>query len=86
MPSRRRAALVLAVLALLGAASFAAALAVGSIAVPFSDVAAALLGEPIDNAAIVRELRLPRALAGFACGGLLALSLVLLIVLRRQRG
>ena len=84
MPSHRRAALVLAVLALLGAASFAAALAVGSIAVPFSDVAAALLGEPVDNAAIVRELRLPRALAGFACGGLLALAGALMQVLLRN--
>jgi len=84
MPSHRRATLVLAVLALLGAASFAAALAVGSIAVPLADVTAALIGEPIDNAAIVRELRLPRALSGFACGGLLALAGALMQVLLRN--
>ncbi|HEX5803596.1 MAG TPA: iron ABC transporter permease [Azospira sp.] len=84
MPSHRRAALGLAVLALLGAASFAAALAVGSLAVPLADVAAALLGEPVDNAAVVVDLRLPRALAGFACGGLLALAGALMQVLLRN--
>jgi iron complex transport system permease protein len=84
MPTRRRAALVLALLALLGAASFAAALAVGSIPVPLADVVAALSGVPVDHAAIVLDLRLPRALAGFACGGLLALAGALMQVLLRN--
>ncbi|MBK8524057.1 MAG: iron ABC transporter permease [Betaproteobacteria bacterium] len=84
MPSRQRAFLVLALLASGGLASFAAALAVGSLAVPVPDVIAALLGQPVDNAAIVLELRLPRALAGFACGGLLALAGALMQVLLRN--
>ena len=84
MPSRRRAAIVLALLAAGGLASIAAALAVGSLSVPLPDVLAALLGEPVDNAAIVVSLRLPRALAGFACGGLLALAGALMQVLLRN--
>jgi iron complex transport system permease protein len=84
MPTRRRALLVLALLASGGLASFAAALVVGSLPVPISDVVAALLGQPVDNAAIVLDLRLPRALAGFACGGLLALAGALMQVLLRN--
>ncbi len=84
MPTRRRAALVLAVLMLLGMASFVAALAAGSLSVPLGDVFAALLGEHVEYAAIVRDLRLPRALAGFACGGLLALAGALMQVLLRN--
>ena len=84
MPTRRRAFLVLALLASGGLASFAAALAVGSMPVPLVDVVAALLGEKPQNAAIVLDLRLPRALAGFACGGLLALAGALMQVLLRN--
>ncbi|MFA7292836.1 MAG: iron ABC transporter permease [Rhodocyclaceae bacterium] len=84
MPSRHRAFLVLVLLASGGLASFAAALAVGSLSVPISDVIAALLGQPVNNAAIVLDLRLPRALAGFACGGLLALAGALMQVLLRN--
>jgi iron complex transport system permease protein len=84
MPSRHRAFLVLVLLASGGLASFAAALAVGSLSVPISDVIAALLGQPANNAAIVLDLRLPRALAGFACGGLLALAGALMQVLLRN--
>jgi iron complex transport system permease protein len=84
MPTRRRALLVLALLAIGGLASFAAALAVGSLSVPLPEVVAALLGHPVDKAAIILELRLPRALAGFACGGLLALAGALMQVLLRN--
>lgn len=84
MPTRRRAVLVLAVLLALGVASFAVALAVGSMPVPLADVVGALLGEQPPAAAVVRELRLPRALAGFACGGLLALAGALMQVLLRN--
>lgn len=84
MPSRRRAFLVLALLAISGLASFAAALAVGSLAVPLPEVIAALLGQAVPNSSIVLELRLPRALAGFACGGLLALAGALMQVLLRN--
>ena len=84
MPSRQRTFVVLALLAASGLASFAAALAVGSMPVPLAEVLAALLGEQPANAAIVLELRLPRALAGFACGGLLALAGALMQVLLRN--
>ena len=85
MPDRRRAFLILAVLVLLALASFWAALAAGSIPVAATDVLAALLGRDAPGADIVRELRLPRALAGFACGGLLALAGALMQVLLRRR-
>jgi ABC-type enterobactin transport system permease subunit len=74
MSTRRRAAWVLGLLTLLSAASLAVALAVGSIAVPIGEVLAALAGGETTTRAIVMDLRLPRAAAGFAVGGLLALS------------
>ena len=84
MPDRRRAFLILAILVLLALASFWAALAAGSIPVAAADVLAALLGHDAPGADIVRQLRLPRALAGFACGGLLALAGALMQVLLRN--
>ena len=84
MPDRRRAFLILAVLVLLALASFWAALAAGSIPVAAADVLAALFGRDAPGADIVRQLRLPRALAGFACGGLLALAGALMQVLLRN--
>jgi len=83
MPSRR-ALLVLALLALLSFASLAVALALGSLSIPFGEVLAALGGGETPHAAIVLDLRLPRALAGFACGGLLALAGALMQVLLRN--
>ncbi len=84
MPSRRRALLVLALLAVLSLASIAVALAAGSLNVPFNEVLAALGGGDTPSRAIVLDLRLPRALAGFACGGLLALAGALMQVLLRN--
>ena len=84
MPNRRRAFLILAILVLLALASFWAALAAGSIPVAATDVLAAVLGQDAPGADIVRQLRLPRALAGFACGGLLALAGALMQVLLRN--
>ena len=84
MPNRRRAFLILALLLLLVLASFWGALAVGSISVSTRDIVAALLGQDAQGADIIRQLRLPRALAGFACGGLLALAGALMQVLLRN--
>ena len=84
MPNHRRAFLILACLVLLALASFWAALAAGSIPVAATDILAALLGQDAPGADIVRQLRLPRALAGFACGGLLALAGALMQVLLRN--
>jgi iron complex transport system permease protein len=84
MPTRRRALAVLALLAVLSLTSLAVALAVGSIALPLGDVFAALAGAETATQPIILELRLPRALAGFACGGLLALAGALMQVLLRN--
>ena len=82
-PARRAAiliALAAAALVVLGAS-----LAIGSIDVGVSAILHALRGDTTDTAsAIVRELRLPRALAAFAVGALLALSGALMQVLLRN--
>src|SRR5690348_446334 len=84
----KRAAFIWLTLGALACIVFVAALALGSVTVsPLRALAAlAHAGAPgadtIDE--IVRSLRLPRALAGFACGGLLALAGALLQVLLRN--
>ncbi len=84
MPTRRRALLILSGLCLLALGSLWAALAVGTLSVSAGEVAAALLGRDAAGTDIILELRLPRALAGFACGGLLALAGALMQVLLRN--
>lgn len=84
MPSRQRAFLILASLSLLALVSIALALMVGSYRVAPADVLASLLGGDAGGAEVVLQLRLPRALAGFACGGLLALAGALMQVLLRN--
>lgn len=84
MPTRHRAVLILASLCLLAVASFGLALTVGSFKVTNAEVLAALLGQAGGAGDIVLQLRLPRALAGFACGGLLALAGALMQVLLRN--
>ncbi len=84
MPSSRRALLILSVLSLLALASIGLALMVGSYRVAPADVLAALLGGEGGGGEVVLQLRLPRALAGFACGGLLALAGALMQVLLRN--
>jgi len=85
MPTRRRALLILAVLAALSQLCIAMALMVGSIAINPAEVLATLVGDGGGTVGdVVRSLRLPRALTGFACGGLLALAGALLQVLLRN--
>lgn len=85
MPSRRRTLLILAALCGLALASLALALMVGSVSVAPRELVAALLGGDGGMAGeVVRSLRLPRALSGFACGALLALSGALLQILLRN--
>jgi iron complex transport system permease protein len=84
MPSRQRAFLILASLSLLALLSIALALMVGSYRVAPAEVLTALLGGKAGGAEVVLQLRLPRALAGFACGGLLALAGALMQVLLRN--
>ena len=83
--NRRRALLVLALLAVAETLSLLLSLAVGSVALTPGEVGAALLGRGDAMAIeVVRNLRLPRALAAFACGGLLALAGALMQVLLRN--
>ena len=85
MPSRRRALYVLAALLGLALLSLLVALAAGSLPVSAADVVGALGGETGGLAVeVIRGLRLPRALAAFACGGLLALAGALMQVLLRN--
>ena len=85
MPQRRRAALILLLLALAALASVLVSLGVGSLALGPGEVLRALGGSGDDLAGeVVRTLRLPRALAGLACGGLLALAGALMQVLLRN--
>jgi iron complex transport system permease protein len=84
MPSRRRAVLILLALTLLVLASIGTALSVGSLAIPLGDVLGALLGREVAGVDVVLQLRLPRALCGFAVGGLLALAGALMQTLLRN--
>ena len=69
----------------LALAVFALALSMGSVAIDAGSVLRALVASGDDTQrAIVRELRLPRAVAAFASGGCLALAGALLQVLLRN--
>ncbi len=84
MPSRQRALLILGLLSLLAAAAFMGALTVGTMPIPLVDVLAILSGQALAGQDIVLSLRLPRAIAGFACGGLLAFAGALMQILLRN--
>jgi iron complex transport system permease protein len=84
MPTRRRAFLILATLLLAALGSIGLALTAGSLQIGLADIVASLLGHDVAGSEIVLQLRLPRALAGFACGGLLALAGALMQVLLRN--
>ena len=83
--SRIPPSLLLTALVAFAFAAFAFALSVGSVALDAPSLVRALLGHGDDTAgAIVRELRLPRAVAAFATGGALALAGALLQVLLKN--
>ncbi|MBN9694718.1 MAG: iron ABC transporter permease [Zoogloea sp.] len=86
MPSQRRRAMqVLAGLVLAALAAFAWSLTAGALPVGLNDLLGALGGgDGSMEADIIRSLRLPRAVAAFACGGLLALAGALMQVLLRN--
>ncbi|MCM8564517.1 FecCD family ABC transporter permease [Thauera linaloolentis] len=84
MRSRARIVLVMAALALAGAVALVWALAAGDMPIGLSEVFAALAGSEGMAGGIVRELRLPRAVATFVCGGLLATAGAVMQVLLRN--
>ena len=71
-------------LALLAMIAMAIGLSVGTVKMPFAEVMAGLWDASAPGASVVRDLRLPRTLAAFACGGLLALAGALMQVLLRN--
>ncbi len=81
----RTFAVAAVVLLAIAAVAFALSLSLGSVAIDPASVLRALVA-PVDETqrAIVRELRLPRAIAAFATGGCLALAGALLQVLLRN--
>lgn len=85
MPTRRRAFLVIGLLAALAVAGMLASLAAGALAASPAEVLAALAGSGNETLrAVILELRLPRTVSAFACGGLLALAGALMQVLLRN--
>lgn len=75
---------ILAAFALAALAAVLLALAVGSVPVSFDAILRGIIEARDTESAIVHDLRMPRALAAFATGGLLALSGALLQVLLRN--
>lgn len=85
MPARINVAWMSVVLVVVAVLAFVWALTSGSIAVSPADLWAVFAGGAEGmNASVIRELRLPRAAAVFACGGLLALAGALMQVLLRN--
>lgn len=75
----------LVLLALLGLATMVLSVSVGSAGLSLADTLAALTGSGSElNRTLVLELRLPRTLAAFATGGLLAVAGALMQVLLRN--
>ncbi len=75
-------ALLLLTLICLG--SFILALRLGPISLTFADIFASLGNEQGLNHGLIFELRLPRALAAFVCGGMLGLAGLLMQALLRN--
>ena len=84
MRCRRSPPAIAAVLLSAAAVALLWALVAGDLPVGATDVVAALVGGDGMGATVIRELRLPRALAAFACGGLLATAGALMQVLLRN--
>lgn len=84
MTTARRLLLTFFALLLLSAGALAISLSVGSVKLPLSEVWSGLIDGSAPSAMMIRDLRLPRTLAAFACGGLLALAGALMQVLLRN--
>jgi len=85
MPTRRRAFLVISLLAALVVLGMAASLGAGALVASPLDVLAAIFGRGDDTLReVIFSLRMPRTVSAFACGGLLALAGALMQVLLRN--
>lgn len=84
MKSFRRLLMMVAALALVSVGAVALSLSAGSVDIAFSDVLSGLLDPTAPSATVIRDLRLPRTLAAFSCGALLALAGALMQVLLRN--
>lgn len=84
--NRRYTLFILLLLMCVALVSLLFALTVGGITLTVETVWQVLLGWEVDPlaVAVIHDLRLPRALAAFACGGLLALAGTLMQVLLRN--
>lgn len=83
--SFRRPVLLLVTLTVFALVSFVVSITSGSVAIAFSDVWQLLLGtEQSAHARIIQEIRLPRSLAAFVTGAMLAVSGVMMQVLLRN--
>jgi ABC-type Fe3+-siderophore transport system permease subunit len=77
--------LLFSLLGLLAGAGFVLSLTSGSVSIPFSEVWRLMFdSETSSQSRIIQELRLPRALAAFATGAMLAMSGVMMQVLLRN--
>lgn len=84
MTTIHRPLVVIACLVLLSVGAVAMSLSVGSVEMPLPEVWSGLIDPTAPSAMVIRDLRLPRTLAAFACGGLLALAGALMQVLLRN--
>ena len=84
MTTIHRPLVVIACLVLLSVGAVAMSLSVGSVDMPLPEVWSGLIDPTAPSAMVIRDLRLPRTLAAFACGGLLALAGALMQVLLRN--
>lgn len=80
----RRSLVAIVCLVLLSLVAIAISLSVGSVEMPLRDVLTGLLDSTASSANVIRDLRLPRTLAAFVCGCLLALSGALMQALLRN--
>jgi iron complex transport system permease protein len=83
--SLRSDLLLFSLLGLLAVAGFVLSLTSGSVSIPFSEVWRLMFdSETTSQSRIIQELRLPRALAAFAAGAMLAMAGVMMQVLLRN--
>lgn len=80
----RRSLVAIVCLVLLSLVAIAISLSVGSVEMPLRDVLTGLLDSTASSATVIRDLRLPRTLAAFVCGCLLALAGALMQALLRN--